>query len=91
MLRRFLNWFFEDRQTGKITIAQMPNLALWIAIGAGTLLLVWPPPGHPGVALEVLYKGAFLFWAVDEIFRGVNPWRRCLGAAVFSYVLATIL
>lgn len=91
MLRRFFNWFFEDRQTGKITIAQMPNPALWIAIGAGTLLLVWPPPGHPGVALEVLYKGAFLFWAVDEIFRGVNPWRRCLGAAVFSYVLTTIL
>ncbi len=90
-MRRFLRWFFENRQTGEITIAQMPNLALWIAIGAGTLLLVSPPPGNPGVALEVLYKGALLFWAVDEIFRGVNPWRRCLGAAVFSYVLTTIL
>ncbi len=23
-----------------------------------------------------------IWWAGDELLRGVNPWRRCLGAAV---------
>jgi len=32
-----------------------------------------------------------VIWAADEIFRGVNPWRRFLGGAVFVYELATIL
>jgi hypothetical protein len=60
-------------------------------MGAGLLLWVWPPAGDPGVALNVVFKGALLVWAVDEIFRGVNPWRRCLGAAVLVYELTTIL
>ena len=28
---------------------------------------------------------------LDEIFRGVNPWRRCLGGAVLAYELTTFL
>jgi hypothetical protein len=30
-------------------------------------------------------------FALGIITRGVNPWRRCLGAAVFGYELTTIL
>ena len=89
-MHRFMQWFFRNRETGEVTIAQAPNLVLWIAMGAGLLLWVWPPPSNPG-ALEVVFKGALLFWAADEIFRGVNPWRRCLGAAVLVYELTTIL
>jgi hypothetical protein len=89
MMRRFLYWFFRNRETGEVTIAQAPNLVLWVAIAAGVLLWVWPPPGNPGVALEVVFKGSLFVWAVDEVFRGVNPWRRCLGAAVFGYQLTT--
>jgi uncharacterized membrane protein YhhN len=50
MMRRFLYWFFRNRETGEVTIAQAPNLVLWIAIAAGVLLWVWPPAGNPGVA-----------------------------------------
>jgi hypothetical protein len=89
MMRRFLYWFFRNRETGEVTIAQAPNLVLWVAIAAGVLLWVLPPPGNPGVALEVVFKGSLFVWAVDEVFRGVNPWRRCLGAAVFGYQLTT--
>jgi hypothetical protein len=32
-----------------------------------------------------------MIWAADEIFRGVNPWRRLLGIAVLVYEMATIL
>ena len=91
MMRRFLYWFFRNRETGEVTIAQAPNLVLWVAIAGGVLLWVWPAPCNAEVALEVVFKGGLLVWAVDEIFRGVNPWRRCLGAAVLGYELTTIL
>jgi hypothetical protein len=28
---------------------------------------------------------------MDEIARGVNPWRRCLGTIVAAYAVATIV
>lgn len=43
------------------------------------------------LALTVAFKGGFLVWAADEVVRGVNPWQRCLGAAVAAYVLTTVL
>jgi predicted DNA repair protein MutK len=35
-----------------------------------------------GTALSVTGTVALAFWAVGEIFRGVIPWRRILGAVV---------
>jgi hypothetical protein len=90
-MRRFLQWFFRNRKTGELTIAQAPNLVLWVVIAAGVLLWVWPWPGTPAVVLEIVFKGSLLVWAADELLRGVNPWRRCLGVAVLSYELTTIL
>ena len=90
-MRQFFHWFFRNRETGEVTIAQAPNLVLWIVIAAGFLLWVWPSRGSPAIVLEILFKGALLVWAVDELFRGVNPWRRCLGAAVLGYELTTII
>lgn len=83
---RGLRWFFCNRQTGAITIAQAPNLVLWIVIAAATLRLALPA-GHLSDVLAVAVKGGLLVWSADEIFRGVNPWRRCLGALVAGYVL----
>jgi len=86
-----LQWFFRNRTTGDITIAQAPNLVLWVVIVAGALRWVWPSHGMPATALDVVFRGGLLVWSLDEIFRGVNPWRRCLGAAVLVYELATLL
>jgi hypothetical protein len=84
-------WFFRNRETGAVTIAQTPNLVLWVVIAAGVLLWVSPSSGNLTVALEILFKGGLLIWAADELFRGVNPWRRCVGAAVLGYEFTTIL
>lgn len=86
-MRRFLDWFFRDRATGAVVIAQWPNLALWLfAASAG---LVWVNEaaalGLPGWAAASLRIAAILtlaWWALDELVRGVNPWRRCLGGLV---------
>jgi hypothetical protein len=88
---RFSQWFFRNRETGAITIAQAPNLALWIVMVGSVLIWVWPPLGRLGVAFEVVVKGGLFVWAIDEVLRGVNPWRRCLGAVVLGYELTTML
>ncbi|MCA1496665.1 MULTISPECIES: hypothetical protein [unclassified Bradyrhizobium] len=90
-MRRFLDWFFRSRETGAITIAQWPNLILWIVIVAGLLLWIWPSAGRASVALTIVLKGGLMIWGADEIIRGVNPWRRCLGAAVVVYELITLV
>jgi hypothetical protein len=84
MIRQFSRWLFRNRETVATTIAQGPNLVLWVVIAAGFFLWVFP---NPTVALEIVCKGGPLVRAVDEVLRGVNPWRRCLGAAVFGYEL----
>jgi hypothetical protein len=90
-IRRFLQWFLRNRETGAITIAQAPNLVLWIVIAGSVPIWAWHPAGHFGVALVIVVKAGIFVWAIDEILRGVNPWRRCLGAAVLSYELMTLL
>ncbi|MDF0492070.1 hypothetical protein [Bradyrhizobium yuanmingense] len=90
-MRRFLDWFFRSRETGAITIAQWPNLILWIVIVAGLLLWIWPSAGRASVVLTIAFKGGLMIWGADEIIRGVNPWRRCLGAAVVVYALTTLV
>jgi hypothetical protein len=44
-----------------------------------------------GVALKIVVRAAIFLWAIDEGWRGLNPWRRCLGAAVLRYELAMML
>jgi hypothetical protein len=35
-----------------------------------------------GIAARVIATVFLVMWAGDELLRGVNPWRRCLGSAV---------
>jgi hypothetical protein len=86
-----LLWFFRNRQTGAITVAQAPNVVLWIAIVAAGAKWIWSPEGVLGTTLGMVVTGSLLLWAADEIARGVNPWRRCLGLAVGAYELAGIV
>jgi hypothetical protein len=91
MPRQILQWFFRNRRTGAITVAQAPNLVLWIVIVAVAVRWIWPTAGTLSLACTVVVAGGVIFWAVDEIVRGVNPWRRCLGTTVLAYELTTIL
>jgi hypothetical protein len=82
-VRRTIDWLFRDRRTGRITIAQFPNAPLAIFLAASLMQrLVHGGRLHAG--LEVLVTGALIWWAADEVIRGVNPWRRLLGGAVLA-------
>ncbi|MGX4770256.1 hypothetical protein ACWAUC_10665 [Bradyrhizobium guangdongense] len=74
-----------------MAIAQWPNPILWIVIAAGALLRMGPSVGTLGFVLTVVFKGGLFVWAADEIARGANPWRRCLGAVVAAYEMVTLL
>ena len=86
-----LQWFFRNRKTGEITIAQAPHLVLWVVIVAGVLHLICHWPGTSAKVLDIVFRAGLVVWALDEIFRGVNPWRRCLGGAVLIYEFAILL
>ena len=86
-----IDWAFRDRRTGRIVIAQWPNAALLVWIAAGVVRAVVDPAGGWGTALQVVATLALGWWAVDEIVRGVNPWRRLLGGIVLAGVLASLL
>jgi hypothetical protein len=86
-----IDWLFRNRRTGEITIAQFPNLPLWIFLVAAVLRFALSPHGATATVLDVIATGALLWWGVDEIVRGVNPFRRMLGAVVVVAELALLM
>ena len=82
MLTRFIDWFWRDQQTGRIVFAQWPNLWLWIFAAASLVELITNAAGPTGIGAHIISRAFLLIWAGDELLRGANPWRRCLGIAV---------
>ena len=83
-LRRAIDWTFRDRNTGAIVIGQWPNPPLWLFLGFSAAR--WAVGGQ-GLTETLLRAGsgiALAWWAADEILRGVNPWRRFLGASALA-------
>ena len=87
--RRAADWMFRDRTTGKVVVAQRPNVPLtaWlVCLAAGWLT---HPHGGWATGLHVVGTVALVVWAGEEIVRGVNPWRRTLGAGVLLALVVT--
>jgi hypothetical protein len=80
--RRALRWAFRSRRTGRLTVVQWPNVPLWVFIVASVAVRVVHPSGRIHQVARVVAVVALLLWALDEMVRGVNPFRRLLGAAV---------
>lgn len=79
-------WLFEDRRTGRIVIGQSPNLLMLVFIAATASRLVEGRRGAAGTAIRGAQAGSLFLWALDEVVRGVNPFRRIGGAAVAAIV-----
>jgi hypothetical protein len=71
---------FRD-QEGKIVIAQMPNLPLLVGLAA-TLLQLILPSSVLKTGVDLVAFGALFTWAWQELFEGVNYFRRALGLVV---------
>jgi hypothetical protein len=78
---------FRDSE-GKIVIAQMPNLPLIVWIVASLLKLVFTK-GQIYAGLDAVAFGSLFTWAWEELFQGVNYFRRALGLGVLIGVIAS--
>jgi hypothetical protein len=82
-----IDWLFRNRQTGEMTVVQMPNVPLVVWLVARTVQVITQPEGTVNTVLTVVSTGALLVWAVDELVRGVNPFRRIVGGLILGAVL----
>jgi hypothetical protein len=90
-MRHAFDWLFRNRETGAITVFQPPNFSLWIFIVAVVGRRVSASGTAPHTAAEWIATAALAWWALDEIGRGVNPWRRVLGFAILASLLVSLV
>ncbi len=86
-----IEWWFRNRQTGEITVGQVPNTPLVVFLAAWLVNSIWAPGGSVGSGLEVIAAFALVVWGVEEIVRGVNPFRRLLGAVALGALVAQLV
>lgn len=82
-----VDWMFRSRETGEITIAQFPNVALWVFLVTVLLRSVVQTRGGVRTGIDAVAVAALAAWAVDEVVRGVNPWRRLLGVGGCTFAV----
>jgi len=90
-VRRSLRWLFLNPRTGRITVVQWPNLSLSLFIAVSIVLHAFHPVGAVEIFGRVLADLAIFLWAIDELLRGVNPFRRALGIAILITTCVTLL
>jgi hypothetical protein len=89
-LGRLFRWVFVNRRTGRITMAQWPNIELWLFMVFAVAFRVVHTSGGLHTALRVLTDVALITWSADELVRGVNPFRRTLGCAVLAATIVGV-
>jgi hypothetical protein len=89
MENTLFNQIFRD-QEGKVVLAQMPNLPLITWIVASLFKIIFTT-GKINIGLEALAFGSLFTWAWEELFQGVNYFRRTLGLLVIFALIASKL
>jgi hypothetical protein len=87
MQNTFLDQVFRD-STGKLVLVQMPNLLIIIWLGS-TLLKTVFPMGRTSTGLDAIAFGCLFAWAWEELFQGVNYFRKGLGLLVLVGAIAS--
>jgi hypothetical protein len=85
------NWLFRSRDNGRLTIMQWPNLALAIDITITVARRLMHTHGAIDQTLRWTGAAALVWWCLDEIIRGVNPFRRALGIVVLARLVLRIV
>lgn len=88
-VRRHIDWWFRDRTTGQLVVAQAPNPPLVVFLVAWVLRRLVGAEGTLDRVLGLTAAAALVVWALDEVIRGVNPWRRLLGTVVLVVLVVT--
>jgi hypothetical protein len=78
---------FKDSE-GNVALVQAPNLPLLVWLAA-TLLKLVITSGSIYIGLDAIAFGTLFTWAWQELFQGVNYFRRALGLVVLMLVIAS--
>ncbi|WP_026794200.1 MULTISPECIES: hypothetical protein [Planktothrix] len=89
MKNKLFDKVFRDSE-GKIILAQMPNPPLIVWIVASLLKIVFTT-GKINLGLDIIAFGSLFTWAWEELFQGVNYFRRILGFLVLVGLIASKL
>ena len=83
------SWWFRTSD-GRCVVGQLPNPALGVWMAAA--VLGWfELSSRRAAVVDGVRAGALLVWALDEVVRGVNPFRRLLGAVVLTAQLVALV
>ena len=77
---------FRDSE-GKIVLAQPPNPPILVWGAASLLQLIWTN-GKIYAGLDLIAFGCLFTWAWQEVFQGVNYFRRAIGLVVLIGAIA---
>lgn len=77
---------FRDSE-GNIVIFQMPNLPVLVGLATSALQFILPS-GKLQTGADLIAFGALFTWAWQELFEGVNYFRRALGLIVLVSIVA---
>jgi hypothetical protein len=82
MNNTFLDQVFRD-DSGKFVLFQMPNRLIMVWLGSTLLKMVFTT-GQINLGLDAVAFGALFAWAWEELFQGVNYFRKGLGLLVLA-------
>jgi hypothetical protein len=72
-------------------VAQWPNVSLSAFLVLSIIIRLSRPAGRAGAILRDVTAAVLILWAVDEVVRGVNPFRRVLGVAVLGLTVGALV
>jgi hypothetical protein len=80
----------RDYEIRGYTVGQSPNPPLWVALAALVVSLLSGDAGTVNdIARAVLYV-ALTVWAYEEVARGVNGFRKGLGAVALVLIVVAV-
>jgi len=87
-------WLCKNRKTGEITIAQKPNALLTVTAISFVIRFALEIYNGPNGLVSIARwtsTGLLLFFGLDELVRGVNPWRRIMGTTICVLAMSSII
>ncbi|HUR47980.1 MAG TPA: hypothetical protein VMY88_00420 [Acidimicrobiales bacterium] len=82
---------FRSRETGEVVFVQAPNIPLGVFFVAAAIRRFAHLDGTPRTVISVIAFVSLMWWAIDEMLRGVNPFRRLLGGVVVASTVGGLL
>jgi hypothetical protein len=73
---------------GNVVLAQPPNLPILVWVGSTLLKLVFTD-GSLHSILDIIAFGSLFTWAWQELFEGINYFRRALGLTILIWVITS--